>query len=82
MMNHFIVRYKGENSPSEDDILKIKNNAWVHILDASMLPKMLLIETNQKGLNLLHQELDKNWLIIEESLTPLPDTRKKINRNR
>ena len=75
-MSQFILRFQGRGEKPALDVARVRSLNEVTILDDSS-PRMLLVKAPQSALAALMPNLP-NWLVVEEEMTRLPDTRKKI----
>lgn len=74
----FVLRYRGEGSPPEDDLARIRALPEATIVDESP-PRMLLVEAPEGPLRAVVESLS-GWIMAREQMLPLPDTRKKVER--
>lgn len=65
-------------SSVEQDMLQMLSKYKVQIIDDTMLPKMLLVETRKNLTEILSEELKNNWSIFPEQPYEVPDSRKRI----
>ena len=73
----FVLRYRGEGGPPEDDVAKVQALPTTVVIDAS--PRMLLVEADPEELGALVDSLT-DWVMAPEQCFPIPGTRKKAKR--
>ena len=61
-----------------DKLKKLLSSHHVDIIDNSMFPKMILVETNEKLPDVISQDFKKKWSIFPETTYEVHDTRKFI----
>lgn len=75
--SRFVLRYRGEGGPPEDDVAKVQALPAAVVVDAS--PRMLLVESDPDALRALVESLP-DWVMAPEQGFPIPDTRKRAER--
>ena len=78
-MKRFILRYTGKGEPPHDLAETVRAAPDLDIVEES--GRMLLVEGSREDLERIVASRP-DWLLAEEAMVPLPDTRKKVRRNR
>jgi hypothetical protein len=74
-MGRYILRYKHAAQAPSSDLEKIRAAPNLKVIDES--PRMMLVEADEEAAHASVNNMD-GWTVSPETMTPLPDTRKKI----
>lgn len=78
--NRYIFKIKDldTTNPNGKKLIEFLSSYNIHIIDDSMFPKMLLVETQENLYDIIPQNIKKMWNIYLEKSYKIPDTRKFI----
>jgi hypothetical protein len=79
-LKKWILRYRGDASSDKGTILlAVLKDRSIQVLNND-LPKMVLVTGTKEEIESARQEMDANWVVVEENSSyPIPDARKKIS---
>lgn len=77
-IGRFILRYRGQGSIPDEDLARIRSLSDAQIIDST--PRMLLIEAPDQELKSALSSMSE-WIVTEETYTPLPDPRPKLRQD-
>jgi hypothetical protein len=76
----YILKFKDldKNTISEAKLIKVLSLYHISIVDASLFPKMVLVESSEDLFGILPQDFKNKWHIFPEKTYEIPDTRMLI----
>jgi len=74
-MARYILRYRHAAEAPRSDLEKIRGAPNLKVVDES--PRMVLVDADEDAAHATVHGMD-GWTVTPETMTPLPDTRKKI----
>jgi hypothetical protein len=75
--HRFVLRYRGSGLAPEADVARVAELPSTVVVDAT--PNMLLVESDADELEGLVADLP-DWVMAPERGSPIPDTRKRVER--
>jgi hypothetical protein len=77
-INRYIFKLKNIDTKelSEDKLFKSLSSYSIRIIDDSMFPKMILVESKVNLIDIVPQDIKEIWNIYLEKSYKVPDTRK------
>ena len=76
VMNRYLLRFRGDGFKPPPDVDLLRSCEGVKVIDDTS-NRMVLVECLPETIAMLSSQLT-DWLIEEESFSPLPDTRVKL----
>jgi hypothetical protein len=75
-MSRFVVRFQGDSRAFRDAASLVEKMKGVQVVDRS--PSMLLIDAKSAVADQIAKRPE--WLVVPETFTPLPDTKKRAKK--
>lgn len=75
-LKRYVLRFRGEGAKPSADMDLLRSCDGLKLIDESSR-RMVLVESLPEQVESLREKMS-NWLIVEETFTPPPDTRAKI----